>query len=161
MPFDAVFELREIRSQSERAFEFAEAGLGLEEGHVELPELRGSEALGGLQNRVSALGERAFHFLLVAGDLEPSCAVLERVESVGAGAAFLEGLHFAFDNGGALEDAFFNALAEGVVVVEESLLGAGNHGFLLEAALGAAAQDQAVRGILIAQLRGDQNFLWS
>ena len=113
MPFDAVFELMEIRSQSERAFEFAEAGLGLEEGHVELPELRGSEALVGLQNRVSALGEDAFHFLFFAGDLDPSGVVLERVESVGAGVAFLEGLHFAFDDGSAFEDAFFDALAEG------------------------------------------------
>ena len=81
VPVDAVFELVEIRSQSERAFEFAEAGLALEEGHVELPELRGSEALVGLQNRVSALGEGVFHFLLVAGDLESPGAVLERVES--------------------------------------------------------------------------------
>ena len=113
MPVDAVFELVEIRSQSERALEFAEAGLGLEEGHVELPELRGSEALVGLQNRVSELGEDAFHFLLFAGDLESPGAVLERVEPSCAGVAFLEGSDFAFDNGSAFEDAFFNALAEG------------------------------------------------
>ena len=34
-----------IRPQSERAFELAKAGLGFEKRHVELPELRGSEAL--------------------------------------------------------------------------------------------------------------------
>jgi len=110
--------------------------------------LRGSEALVGLQNIVTALGEDAFHFLVVAGDFEPSGAVLERVESGGAGVAFLEGPDFAFNNGGSLEDAFFDALAEGGRGGEESRLGAGNHGFFLEAALGAAAQDQMARGVL-------------
>ncbi len=42
---EAVFELMKIRPQSERAFELAKAGLGFEKRHVELPELRGSEAL--------------------------------------------------------------------------------------------------------------------
>ena len=148
VPVDAVFELMEIRSQSERAFELGKAGFGFKDRHRELPELRGSEALVGLQNRVAALGEDAFHFLLVAGDFEPSGVVLECVESGGAGVAFLEGSDFAFDDGGSLEDAFFDALAEGGRGGEESLLGAGNHGFLLEAALGAAAQDKVALGVL-------------
>ena len=45
MAVEAVFELMKIRPQSERAFELAKAGLGFEKRHVELPELRGSEAL--------------------------------------------------------------------------------------------------------------------
>ena len=60
MAVDSVFELMEIRPQSERAFELAKAGLGLEQCHGELPELRGSEALVGLQNIVAALGEGVF-----------------------------------------------------------------------------------------------------
>ncbi len=48
MAVDAVFELMEIRSKSECAFDFVKTGFGLEEGHGEFPELRGSEALGGL-----------------------------------------------------------------------------------------------------------------
>ena len=56
---DAVFELMEIRAQSERIFELGKADLGFQRSHKELPELRGSEALVGLQNRVTALGEDA------------------------------------------------------------------------------------------------------
>jgi len=78
---DAVFELMEIRPQSERAFKLGKAGFGLEQCHVELSELRGSEALVGLQNIVAALGEGVFHFVLVAGHFEPSGAVFERAES--------------------------------------------------------------------------------
>ena len=40
----------EIRPQAERAFELGKADLGLEQCRVELPELCGSKALGGLQN---------------------------------------------------------------------------------------------------------------
>jgi hypothetical protein len=38
MPIDEVFQLMEIRVQSERSFELAEAGFGFEERHVEFPE---------------------------------------------------------------------------------------------------------------------------
>ena len=145
---DAVFELMKIRPQSERAFELGKAGLGFEQRHVELPELCGSKALVGLQNIVAALSHCLFHFVLVAGDFEPSGAVLERVEPCRAGVAFLEGSDFAFDDGGALEDAFFNAFAKGCGGGEEAFLGTRNHGLLLDAALGAATQDQVARWVL-------------
>jgi predicted transposase YbfD/YdcC len=51
---DSVFELMEIRPQSERAFELGKAGLGFEQRHVELPELCGTKALVGLQNIAAA-----------------------------------------------------------------------------------------------------------
>ena len=53
----------------------------------------------------------------------------------------LEGRDAANRASGAFENALFDALAEGGGG-EDSLLSAGNHGFFLEAALGAAAQDQ-------------------
>jgi hypothetical protein len=56
------------------------------------------------------LSHRAFHFLIVAGDFELTGVVLEGVKPRRAGVAFLEGSDFAFDDGSALEDAFFNAL---------------------------------------------------
>lgn len=56
----------------------------------------------------------------------------------------LEGCDFAFDDG-AFEDALFNALVDGCGFGEESLLGARNHGLLLDAALGAAAQSEGSR----------------
>ncbi len=90
----------------------------------------------------------SFHFILLTGDYEPSGLMFERVEPRRAGVAFLEGSDFAFDDGSALEDAFFNALAKGCGSGEESLLGACNHGLPLDAALGAAAQDQVARGVL-------------
>jgi hypothetical protein len=74
--------------------------------------------------------------------------MFERVEPRRAGVEFLEGSDFAFDDGSALEDAFFNTLAEGCGGGEESLLGTRNHDLLLDAALGAAAQDQVARGVL-------------
>ena len=46
MSIDPVFELMEIRPQSEGAFALAKPGLGIEEAHAELPESRGSEAFG-------------------------------------------------------------------------------------------------------------------
>ena len=70
--------------------------------------------------------------------------MLEGVEPGRAGVAFLEGSDFAFDDGSAFEDALFNALAEGCGSGEEALLGTRNHGLLLDAALGAEAQDEAV-----------------
>ena len=60
----------------------------------------------------------------------------------------LEGSDFAFDDGSALEDPFYDAFAEGCGGGKKSLLGARNHGLLLDAALGAAAQDQVARGVL-------------
>ena len=145
---DAVFELMKIRPQSEGAFELAEASFGFEERHVEFPELRGFEAPVGLQNIVTALGDGTFHFLLVAGDFESPGAVLECVKSRRAGVAFLEGSDFAFDDGSAFENAFFDAFGEGCCGSQEALLGAGNHGLFLEAALGAATQDQMARCVL-------------
>ncbi len=114
MSINTVFELIKIQPQSESAFELA-ACLGFEQRHVELPELRGSEALVGLQNIVAAFEPRR------------------------AGEAFLESSGFAFDHSGALEDAFFDALAEGCVCGEEPLLGARNHSPILAAALAATA----------------------
>ena len=145
---DAVLELMEIRPQSEGAFELAEASFGLEERHVEFPELGGFEAFVGLQNIVAALSDGVFHFVLVAGDFESPGVVFERVKPRCAGVAFLEGSDFAFDDGRAFEDAFFDALAEGGGGGEEALLGTRNHCLLLEAALGASAQDQVARGVL-------------
>lgn len=145
---DAVFELMEIRPQSERAFELAEASLGLEERHVEFPELCRLEGLVGLQNIVAALGDGALHLLLVADDFEPFGIELERVKSGSAGVAFLQGPDLAFDDGRAFEDAFFDAFGQGCGGGEESLFGTGNHGLFLEAALGAAAEDQVAGGVL-------------
>ena len=148
VPVDAVFELMEIRPQSEGAFELAEASFGFEERHVEFPELHGFEAPVGLQNIVTALGDGTFHFLLVAGDFESPGVVFECVKSRRAGLSFLEGSDFAFDDGSAFENAFFDAFGEGCCGSEEALLCAGNHGLFLEAALGAATQDQMARGVL-------------
>jgi hypothetical protein len=47
MSIDPVFELMEIRPQSECAFaSLAKPGLGIDEAHAELPESHGSEAVG-------------------------------------------------------------------------------------------------------------------
>ncbi len=94
------------------------------------------------------MGHGAFHFLLVEAHFEPPGAVLERVKPHRAGVAFLEGSDFAFNDSGAFENAFFDALAEGCGSGEESLLGAGNHDLLFEAALGAAAWDQVAFRVL-------------
>ena len=77
---DAVFELMEIGPHSERAFELGKAGLGLEERHVEFPELRGFEAPVGLQNIVTALSSGVFHFVIVRVDFEsPSVVILKNM----------------------------------------------------------------------------------
>jgi len=97
VPVDAVFELMEIRSQSERAFELGKVGLGFQKRHRELPELRGSEALVGLQNRVAALGEVAARGESGVGDDYRIEALLMEGEAIeNSGQGFCVG-HVAFE----------------------------------------------------------------
>ena len=60
--FDAVFELMEIRSQSERAFELGKAGLGFQKRYIEFPELRGFEAPCRSSKQSRRIGRGRFSF---------------------------------------------------------------------------------------------------
>jgi hypothetical protein len=82
-------------------------------------------------------------FSLVAGDVELTAVVLERVEARRAGVSLLEGSGFAFDDGGEPKESF----AEGCG--EEAFLGTRNHAPFLDDAMCAAAQEQVPCRVLM------------